>query len=738
MRRTTSQDSARTSGTPAANIPLVRFADHSPEHRKRAIARLLAPRSIAVIGASATPGALGASVLSNLDRMGYRGEVYLVNPNRASIGNRPCLANAEELPEGVDAAVLAIPKSAVLDNLEALVRRRAGSAVIFSAGFAEDGESGAREQSELARLSVSHDLLIEGPNCLGFVNQVDGVALTFVETRLDPPRDREGIGIVSQSGALAAVLGVMLTSRDLAVSYSISTGNEAATGVEDYLEYLLEEAHTHVLGLIVEQFRQPQRLLRIARRARALGKSIVLLHPGRSQAARDSATTHTGAIVGDYEVMSALVRRAGILLVESLEELGDVLEILARSPYPPRRGMALLTESGAFKALALDLAEQIDLQLPTITDADSPALRSVLPAFVPVSNPLDLTAQALIDPDLYRRTLAALLDDDRFGSILLGIIQTDARTSHLKFPAIIGAIETLAPAKSILFSGLDEGAAVPAQYLARLRELGVPCFVSPGRALRALARLSREARPGDGVELPVLRLALDPGQAVLAEHRAKQVLQAGGLPFPRRELVASLEEALAAANRLGYPLALKAQAAALTHKSDAGGVVLGIGNAQALSQAWMQMHIDLAQRVPELALEGFLIERMSEPGIELIVGARNDPDWGPVIIVGTGGVHAELLHDVQVLPVDLPESRIVEALHSLRLGALLKGYRGAPAADVGAAAKVISKVGAIIANNPRILEIELNPVRVHPKGQGATALDALIVIGHDAHEAGTA
>lgn len=716
----------------------MRFQDLTPEQRRRAIARLLTPRSIAVVGASATPGALGASVLANLDRMGFGGEIHLVNPGRESIGHRRCLRSIDELPEGIDVAVLAIPKAAVLESLEALGRRSAGSAVIFSAGFAEGGTEGAGEQQQLVQLAGRHDLLVEGPNCLGFVNQVAGVALTFVETSADPPRDRRGIGIVSQSGALAAVVGVMLASRNLAVTFSISTGNEAVTGIEDYLEYLLEEPHTRVLGLVVEQFRQPRRLLQLASQAQQAGKPIVLLHPGRSQAARDSATTHTGAIAGDHEVMRVLVRRAGIHLVESLEEFGDVIEILARSPCPPRPGTALLTESGAFKALALDLAERAGLELPAIGDADSLALRRVLPEFVPVSNPLDLTAQALVDPDLYRRTLAALFDDDRFGSVLLGIIQTDAVTCDLKFPAIIRALESLHPQKSVLFAGLDEGAGVPAHYVNRLRESGVPYFASPERALRALACLTRKPEVPEKAVRAAPLLSLGHAHGTLAEHHAKRLLEPAGLPFPRRELVTSLDEALAAARRLGYPLALKAQSASLPHKSDVGGVLLDIGSEQALSIAWQRMHTSLAQHAPGLALDGALLERMSAPGVELIAGARNDPQWGPVVLVGMGGVQAELLRDVRLLPPDLSEAKIIEALHALRLGSLLRGYRGAPEADVAAAARVISTLGSIIENHPGILEIEINPLRVHAAGLGATALDALLILPTSAEDTGDA
>jgi acyl-CoA synthetase (NDP forming) len=442
------------------------------------------------VGASPTPGALGASVLANLERLGYDGTVHLINPKRSEIGGRPCLASVDELPMGVDVAVLAIPRVAVLDTVKALVRRDVGAAIIFSAGFAEGGAAGLAEQREIARIAGESGMVVDGPNCLGFVNHADGIALTFVETPAVALGEHPGIGIVSQSGAMAAVLGVMLASRALGLSYSISTGNEAASGVEDYVEYLLADTRTRVIGMIVEQFRDPARFLELAARARAQGKLIVLLHPGRSTAARESAATHTGALAGDYALMRAKVESHGVLLVESLEELGDVCEVALRCSPLPSGGTVLVTESGAFKALALDLCEQIGLALPKLTDQDSPTLRTAMPDFVPVSNPLDLTAQTLVDPGLYRRVLAALMEDSRCGSILLGIIQTDATTCALKFPAIIAAIRELVPAKPVLFAGLDEGAVVPQEYIHALRTLGIPYFPSAERAMRALARFA--------------------------------------------------------------------------------------------------------------------------------------------------------------------------------------------------------------------------------------------------------
>ena len=695
----------------------------------KAIARLLNPRSVAIVGASATPGALGASVLGNLERMDFRGDIHLINPNRTEINGRPCLKGIEELPLGVDAAVLAIPRAGVLEAIAALARRGAGAAVIFSAGFAEGGEAGRAEQREIARIAAEHRMLIEGPNCLGLVNHVDGVALTFVETSPAPLGERPGIGIVSQSGAMACVLGTMLASRDLGVSYSISTGNEAASGVEDFIEYLLGEPHTPVIGLIVEQFRRPRQLLSLARRAREAGKKLVLLHPGRSSAARESAATHTGALAGDYALMRAKVEAEGIVMVETLEELGDVLEIALRARRLTRPGAAVITESGAFKALTLDLCEQVGLALPPLDDANAPALRAAMPPFVPVSNPLDLTAQGLVDPDIFRRTLLALAADQRLGAIVFDIIQTDPATCERKFPAIIAALRELKSGPVVVCAGLDEGAPVPAHYIETLRALGVPYLPSPDRAVRAVARLAAAASATTLEPLvPAAHATARLSPGVIAEYRAKEYLRPLGIPIPAGSFVRTLEEALQAADTLGYPVALKAQSASLSHKSDAGGVVLALKDRESLSSGWHRLHADLARHLPHLKLDGVLLERMARPGLELIIGGRNDREWGPMVLAGIGGVQAELLSDVRlILPGQSLES-IIEALRRLKCGALLGGYRGSAALDLPAVAGLIERVGRVLCNDPSIREIDLNPVIAYPEGEGVMALDALIVV----------
>jgi acetate---CoA ligase (ADP-forming) len=696
---------------------------------RSAIERMLRPRSIAVIGASPSPGALGAQLLANLARFNYRGEIHLVSATRAEINGRPCVKSTSALPEGVDCAVLAIPRSGILDAVKGCAQRGVGGVVIYAAGFAEAGAEGGALQADIARIAREHSMAMAGPNCLGHINYVDGIPLTFSACAPVASIGRRSIGIVSQSGAMATVIRAALHPRDIAVSYSISTGNEAVNGVEDFLEFLIDDSSTHVLLLLVEQFRDPQRFLELARRSRTAGKAIVLLHPGRSAAARLSAKTHTGAMSGDYEMMRALVSRAGVTVVESLEELLDLGELMVRWPSPPCGAAAVISDSGAFKAMVLDFCEGSDLSLPEPSGATKAVLGSLAPDLILPTNPLDVTAQSLIDPDLYRNAIQAFFDDPRCGSVVLAVVLSSPTHSQRKMAPIFSALTDFGPPKPVVFAMLGEDSEVAPEIIARLRSLGVPFFRSPERALRALARLaSLAAQPPPSPASFVIERAVTPLPAgVIPEYAAKKLLAEAGIPFPRAELVSELASALSAAARIGYPVVLKAQSPCLAHKSDAGGVILNIGDEAALAVTWHKLWADLAKQRPDLAIDGALIEAMARPGVELIVGARNDPAWGTVLVVGLGGVVAEALRDSRVLAADLEPAAIIAELRKLRCSALLSGFRGSPPLDIAAVADIASRLGRFAAAHPEIAEIDINPLVVYAEGQGAIALDALIV-----------
>jgi acetate---CoA ligase (ADP-forming) len=690
---------------------------------------MLRPRSIAIVGASPSPGSLGASLLANLERFGFRGDIHLVNAGRQEINGRPCVNSTSALPAGVDCAALAIPRAGILAALAGCAQRGVGGVIIYASGFAEAGPDGGALQAQLACIAHDHGMAIAGPNCLGHINYVDGIPLTFSACAPVPAAGRRSIGIVSQSGAMATVLRVALHARDIAISFSISTGNEALNGVEDFLDHLIDDESTHVLLMMVEQFRHPQRFLALARRAHDAGKPIVLLHPGRSAAARVSAETHTGAMCGDYEVMRTLVAHAGVAVVESLEELIDLGELMIRWRSPPHGGAAVISDSGAFKAMVLDFCESCDLDLPEPSAATKSALGAIAPDLILPTNPLDVTAQSLVDPDLYRKAIVPLLDDERYGSLVLAVVLSSPTHSQRKMAPIIAALEESGPRKPVVFAMLGEDSEVLPEIIAKLRSLGVPFFRSPERALRALARLAglQTPPPGSSARPAIARADKRLPAGVIPEYVAKGFLAEAGIPVPRAELVSDLPGAWRAAARIGYPVVLKAQSPALAHKSEAGGVVLALADDAALAQAWDKLHGAIAAARPNLRLDGVLVEAMARPGVELIVGVRGDPDWGPVLVVGLGGVWAEVLRDVRVLPADLDPAAIVVELRKLKAALLLTGSRGAPALDLGAVAEIASRLGRLAAAHTEIAEIDVNPLVVYPEHEGAMAVDALIV-----------
>ncbi|HSG34910.1 MAG TPA: acetate--CoA ligase family protein, partial [Sphingomonadaceae bacterium] len=497
-----------------------------------------------------------------------------------------------------------------------------------------------------------------------------------------------------------------------------------------YVEWLVDDADTHVISMYLEAVRRPKAFLAAVRRAREAGKPVIVLHPGKSDKAQESAATHTGAMAGDYALMKAKLGREGVIFADTLEELGDITEIALRCPDLPGANMAVLGESGALRGLAFDIAEDIGLDLIDLNDENSPKLREILPDFVPVSNPTDITALGLSEPEIYTKVLTAMMEDDRIGSVVASIIQTDPITSGIKLPHIIKVLEDGTFPKPLVFAGVDEGATIPQDYIEGLRKVGIPWFPSTERAYRAIARLADLSKRelGDHSKPSIAVPGLDAVHGVVPEYKAKELLAPLGISFPEGKFAASADDAVAAAEAIGYPVVMKGQAAALGHKSDAGAVLLNLKSAEDVRVAFDRMYANVAAYDPSIALDGVLVEKMGRMGMEMIVGAKGDPEWGPVVLVGFGGVTAEILKDVVLVTPDLSEEQVVARLLGLKQAKLLTGYRGSPALDVDALAKLVVEMGRIMVGNPQIREIDLNPVIIHPKGEGVVALDALMLV----------
>jgi len=687
------------------------------------VERLIRPTSIAIVGVSPEAGSFGAVALASLASFEYRGAIHLVSRSRSEVLGRACVPSIDDLPAGIDLAVLCLPRAGVIDAVAACGRRRIGAAIVYAAGFAEAGASA--EQQALADAARRSAVAVLGPNCLGFINHLDGIALCMALPK--PVRHRNGtVAFLAQSGAMMLAAGDLVEAKGIGFTHVISTGNEAVIGIEDFLAALIEDEATRVIALFVEEIRRPLLFLDLAARARERRKPIVMFHSGRTAAARAAAKSHTGALAGDYRTMAALTAHQGVILAESFDELIDVAAMLCRYP-PPTAGVGVISNSGAFRGITFDVCAKAGLDVPAPSRPIADRLAALAAPFTAAENPLDLGTQLIRTPQLIGSAAQAMLDDPSIGSVVVAIVLGSRQQAVDKARAALPILR--AAKKPVAFAAIG-GEGAPPEFLAEFADRKVPFFRSPEQALRTMARIT-----GYGLALgaiaararPPPLAAVPPDRGTLPEYRGKAYLAALGIPVPAGALARDRAEALAIAARIGFPLALKAQARELAHKSDAGGVILGVGDAGALASAFDRIIAAVAAARADLRLDGVLVERMSPPGIEMIVGARRDPGWGPVVAVGFGGVLVEILDDVRLMAPDVTENDVQSEIAKLRGAKLLDGARGAPPADVAALAAIVAKLAALMRASPDLIEIDLNPVMVYPRGQGACALDALVV-----------
>jgi acyl-CoA synthetase (NDP forming) len=700
-----------------------------------AVGRLLRPASVAIVGASPEPGSIGNNVLQNLLRAGYRGDLHLVSRNRKEISGYPCIPSIDELPIGVDAVVLIVPEAAVIDSVAACARRKVGSAVIFASGFAETGEEGKVKQDRLTEIARESGLMVLGPNCIGFRNFVDGIALTFEPVSAEVLSFQSGVAAIAQSGAMTSNLRLALLAKGVPVTCAISTGNEAVLGVEDFLADCLDQPGNRVFALFIEQVRRPALFLDLVRRAHAERKPVILLHPGRTARAREVAQSHTGAFAGDYAVMKMVLEHEGVVLVDTMDELFDVTALLARWPEPSPLPIAAVSNSGAFRGISLDFCAEIGLEVATLTAQTKAALKSMLPAYAAIDNPLDITTVGLAQPQVFGNTAQAMLDDPGVGGLVLAFIPGTPEFQMVRCRSLLPAVEH--SAKPVAWSVFGDETPLAEEFPRTVRERGLPLFRSPDRAMRAMAHVNAYgralARTRAKPRSPVPSIAIAE-RGTIPEYRAKAHLASLGIEIPRGGFVRTADEAQAVAEQIGFPIALKAQSAALPHKSDAGGVIVGINDSDVLRVEWERLHENIARAKPSLVLDGVLVETMAQPGLELIVGARRDPEWGPILIVGLGGIWTEALHDVRLLSPALDEDAIVAELHKLKGAALLTGTRGSPPLDMRAVAAVAAKLAKLMLTTPDLLDVEINPLMTYPVG--VIALDALIVTAETKSKSG--
>lgn len=693
------------------------------------VARLINPRSVAIIGASAKPGAPSGEIVKNLVRNGYTGEIHLVGRTASTVGGRDIRTSVADLPRDVGLAILALPAAAVLGTLGELAARGVRGAVCFASGFAELGEEGRRLQEQIAETARGLGIRLIGPNTVGYFNYVDSFHVAMVDMGELPPMPRDrgpGLAVIAQSGGIAAYLASSLLQRDIPVSYSITTGNEADLDIAAFLEFIAADDCTGGVLVYAEQIRDPGRFRAAARAARSGGKHVVILHAGRSEGARDVTQSHTGALTDDYRLVRTLLEHAGVAVVDSLEELIDVGQLLLRFPQPPVAGLGLVSASGALCAIGQDYCDTLGLDIPALSAGTDAALRSVLPPYLSARNPLDLGTGISLESGvaMLATSLRALAADPAIGGVVVSIPVQNQPQSRALLKAFVDGTAGKFPAIYVVQA---EDLPFWDDFAELARDTGAILMRSPERAMRALAALTRFGRLLARGRRPVAVVPA-PGllpAGTLPEWRSKEALAEIGAVIPAGDLAATADEAARIAARVGYPVAAKVQAAELPHKTDIGGVAVGIRDEAALRAAFAGLLEAAASAAPHAAIDGILIEAMAAPGVELAIGARRDPHWGAVLLAGLGGVWIEVLGDVRLLPTDLDTGAIKAELRALRAGALLEGSRGGEPVDLDAVADLVGRIGRFVEAHPEITDLDLNPVVARP--DGVVVLDALIV-----------
>lgn len=682
---------------------------------------LMAPRSVAVVGATERPGASAGYVMRNLVAMGYGGRILPVHPREASVFGYRAAPSVSALDETPDCVVIGIAAAHVPAVLDEAGRRGTRAAVVLASGFGETGEAGAALEAELAHIARSHGMAVCGPNCLGLVSIGSGAAL--YSSTLDPAMPRGRMALISASGASAIALA---HSGRIGVSAMVSMGNAPVTGMGEYLRWFAQDPETDVIGLIIEGIREPESIAAAMEEIHAAGKTAIALRVGRSAEGQRATAAHTGALAGAAEAQAAFLARTGIVDLPDMDSFVEAGVLCSRGGRPRPGPVAVLGVSGGGVAHVTDIASEVGLPLATLAPATVARLRGLLPGFATPQNPLDVTGAAFADPGVYSGALAAL-DADPDVAVTIAAQDAPPGLSPViadEYVGIAGAVagyagETPVVAMSNLSAGVH--ADVAAAYGNAIRLQGTRA------ALTAIARCQAAER---GVSWPgaVGSEPLDIAPGPVGEAAARAVFERIGLTGPVGEVATTAADAAAIAERIGGRVVMKIASADIAHKTEAGGVVLGVEGAEAAAATFERIMASARAYAPEARLDGVLVQEMITGGVEVLLGLVNHPPFGLGLVVGAGGTLTELMQDAafDLLPVDAERAGAMIA--RTRLAKLLDGARGAPAADRQALVQAIVALSQFGLRHAAAIEaVDLNPVAVLPEGKGVRLLDSLIL-----------
>jgi len=714
--------------------------------RRSGLEAVFRPRSVAVIGASRERGSIGAEIFHNLIAHGFQGPVYPVNPKAEVVQSVLAYPSIARVPNPVDLAVIVVPAAHVLAVVEECGLAGVRAVVVISAGFKEVGADGIDREQALGECARRHGMRLVGPNCLGVLNTEAAVRLDATFAPVYPPAGK--VAFSSQSGALGLAILDYAAQLQIGISQFISVGNKADVSGNDLLEFWEGDPGTNVILLYLESFGNPRRFTRIARRV-AQKKPIVAVKSGRTAAGARAASSHTGSLAGIDVAVDALCAQSGVIRTDTISELFDIGMLLSNQPVPRGDRVAIVTNAGGPGIMASDACEGHGLKVASLDPATVDALRAFLPPEASTKNPVDMIASAR--PESFERAVRLVLGDPNVDSLLViyvpPVVTRPIEVAQAIVRGVTQAAEDAAarglPAKPVLSCfmgthGVPEG-------LRSLHRGHIPSYAFPESAAIALARTVRygqwlEKPEGRQVRFPdvdaaraaraiaMARAHADGPRVWLRPDALAEVLDAYGLRMVETAFASSEDEAMAAARRIGYPVALKLSSDIITHKSEVGGVALDLRHDGEVREAWQRIERCVRERVPGYGKMSTIVQRMAQSGVEAIVGVTYDPSFGPLIMFGLGGVQVELLQDVAFRIHPVTDRDVHEMVRAVRAFRLLEGYRSAPAGDIAALEEVLLRISQMVENHPQIAEMDLNPIKVLAPGHGCLVVDARMAV----------
>jgi acetate---CoA ligase (ADP-forming) len=701
--------------------------------RSHPLDSFFAPSSIAIIGASRDATKIPGLLLAFLRKNEFAGAIYPVNPNYPDIDGLKCYPTLSSIGQPIDLAIVIIPAQVVLGALEECAKLGVKHAIIISSGFAEEGGNSIGMQDAIAALAKRTGMRISGPNAEGYYNEIKRVAATFsptVDVRPDQPRlvaTKKRIGIVAQSGGIGFAIYNRAKALGIALSYVISTGNESDLGAGEFLDYMVQDSSTDVILLFIEGIRDTDKFLAAARKAAESGKPVIVTKVGRSGAGERAAASHTASMAGWTAAYDAVFAKYGFIVSNDLDEAVAIAAVLTTTPLPKGDRVAVVTVSGGAGIWGADAVSAQGLQVPELSEGVQTTIRGLIPSYGSPRNPVDITAQAVHSGGL-QKTIELLDRSDEVDAILVVISMSSETRMPFKTPELKPVID--AQHKPIVFWSYT----LPSNFArTTLAQSGVVVLSGLTHVSVALRQLAQHARfklaPPVETTSPTLRdLAAHLTSPTLSEHDSKGLLHAAGIALPNEILVTEKPALDAAIAKVGFPLVMKIQSRDIPHKSEVGGVRVNIGSREEAATAYDALLAGARQHRPKAELQGVLVSPMARKGVEIIVGTLLDQTFGPMIMVGLGGITTELFKDVIYRPAPVSAAEATGMLGELKAAPLLNGFRGAPKADVPAAARLIAQLSQLAAQfKSELAEIELNPVLVHPAGEGVTIVDALVV-----------